>query len=163
MKKIQNFKCLFRVIRETPLLLVALLMTVASSLAQGTTLTVNELEFFDIHVPNVYVVDLRKEVVTLGAEFTLKCASGPNALDLNLTFTGLNSKTQGVQRKLINVPSSKVVEMTLKPPLQSTYTGQYNCTALYENGRIESVSWYIYFYPGKNILNLLLRVTKDPK
>ncbi len=122
--------------------------------AQGTSLSVNELEFLDIHLPNVYIVDLRKEINNRDNEFELTCKSGPNALDLNLTFTGLNSKTKGVQRNVINVPGSKSVNMNLKMPLQSIYTGQYNCTALYENGLVESVSWYIYFYPGDGKLFL---------
>ena len=124
------------------------------TIAQSTSLFVNDLEFFDIHMPNVYIVDLRKQINNRKNEFVLTCKSGQNALDLNLTFTGLNSKNTRVEKNLINVPGTKEVQMNLKTPLQSIYTGQYNCTAVYENGLVESVSWYIYFYPGDGKLFL---------
>lgn len=38
--------------------------------------------------------------------------------------------------------------------VKSEYTGSYNCTARYKSGRIESVSWYIYFYPNDGQLFL---------
>ena len=149
---------MFGILHKTILSLIIILFTsktiVNLTNAKGTSLSINDLDFLDIHLPNVYIVDLRKEINQREDEFILMCKSGPNALDLNLTFTGLNSKTKRVEKNEINVPGSKDVQMRLKTPLQSTYTGQYNCTALYENGLVESVSWYIYFYPGDGKLFL---------
>ena len=127
--------------------LVVLLFASMAHAQLQTVMTINDINYFDIHVPNVYIVDLRK--VDLMSNFVLKCASGPGALDLNLTFTGLNSKYERASPETRNLPSQKEVEMTLKKPLAPAYTGQYNCTALYEDGVVETVSWYIYFYPGK--------------
>jgi hypothetical protein len=36
----------------------------------------------------------------------------------------------------------------------ATYTGRYNCSALYKNGRYETISWYVYFYPDNGELFL---------
>ena len=141
--RLNGFKCMHS------LLIIILLNTFKPiKAAPETSMTINDLDFLDFYEPNVYIVDLKNPIHTRGIEFVLTCASGLKALDLNLTFTGLNSKTKGVQRKLINVPGRKQVEMTLQQPLQSAYTGQYNCTALYDDGVVESVSWYIYFYPN---------------
>jgi hypothetical protein len=43
----------------------------------------------------------------------------------------------------------KKLQMVLQAPLVSTMTGRYNCSARYANDRVEVVSWYVYFYPGK--------------
>jgi hypothetical protein len=49
----------------------------------------------------------------------------------------------------------KEVKLALDLPLQPEYTGRYNCTARLPNDVIETISWYIYFYPGDG--NLFLK------
>ena len=48
----------------------------------------------------------------------------------------------------------KQIKISLEQPFKPEYTGRYNCTALYKNGRVETISWYIYFYPGKPCCSL---------
>ena len=44
--------------------------------------------------------------------------------------------------------------MKFNTPLKSEYTGRYNCTARYPNNLIETISWYVYFYPANGTLFL---------
>lgn len=53
---------------------------------------------------------------------------------------------------MIEAPGIKELKMSFPPPIQGAYTGRYNCTARYENNRVETVSWYIYFYPNNQEL-----------
>jgi len=45
------------------------------------------------------------------------------------------------------------------------YTGRYNCTARYPNDLIETVSWYVYFYPADGTLfqQCPLMIDQKPK
>ena len=126
------------------------LIILKSSVYGQPSMSVNNLDFFDMHERHVYIVDLRKDS-NKQSPLVITCNGGPRALDLNLTFTGLDSTIQRVPSDQIDVPGSKKLELTLNQPLQSVYTGRYNCTARYENDVVETISWYIYFYPGKSI------------
>lgn len=57
----------------------------------GSKFEINDIDMFEIYRPNVYIVDLRKEE-NLNKKLIFTCSSGPKALDLNLTFTGTDSK-----------------------------------------------------------------------
>lgn len=57
----------------------------------GTKFEVNDLSMLDIHRPNIYIVDLRKES-NLNKKLIFTCSTGPKALDVNITFAGVKSK-----------------------------------------------------------------------
>ena len=53
----------------------------------------------------------------------------------------------------LNLPGRKEVQIGLNTPLNLEYTGKYACTAQYPD-KIETISWYIYFYPNDGKLFL---------
>ena len=80
------------------LLVVALGVLVIASLtghSNGVRLVAEESLIFELYKTNVYVVDMRKHPQP-PRPLTLKCFSRPNAVDLRLSFTGLNSRTETV-------------------------------------------------------------------
>jgi hypothetical protein len=80
-----------------------LLVIIGSALAQlqsDTQLTINDLSFLQLHEPNVYIVNLRDE--TLAArDAILTCSCGEKCVDLNLTFTGFESKAEKVSQATV--------------------------------------------------------------
>ena len=58
-------------------------------------LTINNKNILESYGDNVYVIDFSKND-NANKQFVLTCSSGPNALDLNLTFTGLRSRIEKV-------------------------------------------------------------------
>lgn len=54
-------------------------------------LEINFQDLIESYTEDEYVIDLRKEGFKREPIF-LKCSTGPNAIDLNLTFTGLEPK-----------------------------------------------------------------------
>jgi mRNA degradation ribonuclease J1/J2 len=76
------------------ILLIALITGVNSK--ANTHLDINDASLLESYGSNVYVVDLSKND-NLKRAFILTCSSGPNVLDLNLTFTGLRSRIEKVK------------------------------------------------------------------
>lgn len=62
----------------------------------------------------------------------------------------------------INVPGNRDVLFVI-PQKKSENTGQYTCRVLYDDGRILTKSWYIYFYPGDGELFLKCGLTANEK
>lgn len=77
---------------------LSLLAIALFHLSDGIQLKPVEKRVFELHRTDVYVVDSRKHLSTINP-FTLRCLSGPNALDLRMTFTGLDSKVQTVSTR----------------------------------------------------------------
>lgn len=101
--------------------------------------------------PNVYVLNLSKNN-NKNKQLTFKCSSDPTSVELNLTFTGLNSKLVKLPESNLNTPGRKQVELLLNPPLEPEWTGRYNCSSRRLDGSIETQSWYVYFYPDNGEL-----------
>ena len=76
--------------------LVLAVLVVGCSAAK---LEVNEAKILESYyvdgTSNVYIVDLRK-VPALRSSLVFKCSGGPGTVELNLTFTGLNPRTEKV-------------------------------------------------------------------
>ena len=70
-------------------------LNVSNLISTETQLRVTESNLFESHDTNVYVIDFSKND-KINKKFSFVCSSGPNALDLNLTFTGLDSKIEKV-------------------------------------------------------------------
>ena len=77
-----------------------------SSQSLETKFTINDKHLIETHDPDnhVYIVDFRKNDNSKKF-FQLLCTSGQDSLDLNLTFTGINSITKKV-KKIINLQSN---------------------------------------------------------
>jgi hypothetical protein len=84
---------------------ILLLLTVSSSCLEFTSaqfpfqsvkMDINDVDFFEIHQSNVYIVYLNQRS-NRNREFVLKCSSR-EALDLNLTFSGLDYKISRVSK-----------------------------------------------------------------
>ncbi len=118
-----------------------------------TKLSINDDKFIEIHEPGVYIVHLKREE-TKTKPIVLTCSSGDQSVDLNLTFTGFDSKEVKLPADQVNKVGSKQLQMKLEQPLKTTFTGRYNCSALYKDGRYETISWYVYFYPDNGELFL---------
>jgi hypothetical protein len=118
-----------------------------------TNLSINDDNFTEIYKPGVYIVHL-KRIVNNTKPIVLTCSSGAQSVDLNFTFTGFNEKEVRLSGDQINKVGAKQLKFKLEQPLKTTYTGRYNCSALYKNGRYETISWYVYFYPDNGELFL---------
>lgn len=118
----------------------------------GTSLKISDQNLLETHDSknNIFIVDFRNNDNSK-RKFELICESGPNSLDLNLTFTGFNSIHENLPANEVNILGKKKLTLVLNPPLLAEYTGRYTCTSLNKNNVIETVSWYVYFYPGKEI------------
>jgi hypothetical protein len=66
--------------------------------SQNVRMGINDVDFFEIYRSNVYIVDLSKRY-NRNKEFVLKCSS-ERALDLNLTFNGLDYKISRVTKNI---------------------------------------------------------------
>jgi hypothetical protein len=78
-------------------LIIALVALITDVRTEGNThLDINDASLLESFGPNTYVVDLSKND-NLNRAFILTCSSGPNVLDLNLTFTGLRSRIEKVK------------------------------------------------------------------
>lgn len=116
----------------------------------GTSLTISDQSLLETHDAenNIYIVDFRNNYNS-ERTFELTCESGPESLDLNLTFTGFNSKVEKLAANQINTPGKKKLSLVLNPPLLAEFTGRYTCSSLNRDNAVETISWYVYFYPGE--------------
>ncbi len=124
----------------------------SASLPYGTKLRITNselLEKFD-EAKHILIVDLKNNGNSL-KKFDLLCLSGPDNLELNVTFSGVGTTIERADDKT-DATGRRRVSLTLNPPLLPEYTGRYNCTARYKNDVIETVSWYVYFYPDDGSL-----------
>lgn len=76
--------------------LIIALVALITDVRTDTHLDINDASLLESFGPNTYVVDLSKND-NLNRAFILTCSSGPNVLDLNLTFTGLRSRIEKVK------------------------------------------------------------------
>ena len=102
---------------------------------------------------NVYVIDLSKNDHK-NKQIIFTCFSDVNTLELNLTFSGLISKLIQIDKNDLNKPGRKQIKLEWNAPLESDYTGRYTCVSRKKNDLIETVSWYVYFYPANGDLFL---------
>jgi hypothetical protein len=80
------------------IVLVLLVLNIGFTLAQfqgDTQLTISDLSFLQLHEPNVYIVNLQDGSLA-GRDVILTCSCGDQCVDLNLTFTGFESKAEKV-------------------------------------------------------------------
>lgn len=92
---------------------VLCLMVIAlSHLSDGVELKPVEKNIFDHYKNDVYVVDMRKHLPKPNP-FTLRCLSEPDALDLRMTFTGLDSKVQTVSPRIISLARSMLSSLII--------------------------------------------------
>jgi hypothetical protein len=136
------------------LVILGLIHTVEPQPNHGTKLFIDKNNLLKIkqHKENIYIIDLKNDYSN--QDFQLVCESGPNALDMNITFTGINSRTETLPSYQVDTPAKKLVALSMPSPLVARYTGRYECTAKYENNLVEVVSKFIYFFPNDGKLFL---------
>lgn len=98
----------------------------------------------------VLIVDLKRGTNSM-EKFDLLCLSGPESVELNISFSGVRSMLNRADENT-DATGRRRVHLTLEPPLLPELTGRYTCSARYKNGAVETVSWYVYFYPGDGSL-----------
>ncbi len=143
-------------IRSLGLIIVILkLINIAESKqSQGTKISIDKNNLLKIkkHQENVYIVNLKNDYSE--QDFQLICESGPNAVDMNITFTGIDSRIVTLPSFQTVVTGKKYLFLSMPSPLVTKYTGRYECTARYENDEVETVSKFIYFFPDNGKLFL---------